>query len=143
MGDTVKRDATNPAHYKDLSPEPIDVIEGWGLGFHIGNAVKYLARAGKKGDALEDLRKARWYLDREISRLESSAPNKWCLARDPHRHVTCGLPARHDGNHKSGYLEWTDSPCDYPGGCPLPAAHETVRDDDALVAEVIRVGGGF
>lgn len=66
-------DAINPSHYADLKPEPIDVITGWGLGFCLGNAVKYIARAGRKDPAkhVEDLQKARWYLDREISRLES------------------------------------------------------------------------
>lgn len=61
----------HPAHYcEGRRFEPIDVIEDWGLGFSLGNAVKYISRAGRKGDALEDLRKARWYLDREIGRLE-------------------------------------------------------------------------
>lgn len=58
-------------HYAGTAHEPIDVIEAWGLGFHLGNVVKYIARAGKKGAALEDLRKARWYLDRYITTLES------------------------------------------------------------------------
>lgn len=48
----------------------IDVIEDWLLGFHLGNAVKYIARAGKKGDRLEDLKKAAWYLNREIERCQ-------------------------------------------------------------------------
>lgn len=63
-GDSVN----HPAHYGggDNPYEAIKVIEAWGLGFCLGNAVKYIARAGKKGDALEDLKKARWYLDREI-----------------------------------------------------------------------------
>ncbi len=61
----------HPSHYGGDTPyEAIKVIEAWGLGFHLGNAVKYLSRAGKKGDRLVDLRKARWYLDREIGRLE-------------------------------------------------------------------------
>jgi len=60
----------HPAHYggQDSPYEAIKVIEAWGLGFHLGNTVKYLARAGRKGDRLTDLRKARWYLDREIER---------------------------------------------------------------------------
>ncbi len=64
----------HPAHYggADNPYEVIKVIEAWGLGFCLGNTVKYIARAGKKGGALECLRKARWYLDREISRLEKS-----------------------------------------------------------------------
>ncbi len=59
----------HPAHYggADDPFEAIKVIEAWGLGFHLGNTVKYISRAGKKGDALEDLKKAKWYLDREIS----------------------------------------------------------------------------
>jgi hypothetical protein len=63
----------HPPHYggEDNPYEAIKVIEAWGLGFHIGNVVKYLSRAGKKGAAVEDLKKARWYLDREIARLES------------------------------------------------------------------------
>lgn len=61
----------HPMHYGgDTQYEAIKVIEAWQLGFCLGNAVKYICRAGKKGDALEDLRKARWYLDREISRTE-------------------------------------------------------------------------
>jgi hypothetical protein len=56
----------NPAHYKGRGMESIEVIEGFDLGFHLGNAVKYILRAGKKGDRVEDLRKAIWYLNREI-----------------------------------------------------------------------------
>lgn len=64
----------HPRHYggADDPYEAIKVIEAWGLGFHLGNVVKYLARAGRKGALVEDLRKARWYLDREIARMESS-----------------------------------------------------------------------
>jgi hypothetical protein len=50
--------------------EAIDVIEAFSLGFRLGNAVKYILRAGRKGEAVEDLKKARWYLDREISRAQ-------------------------------------------------------------------------
>lgn len=70
-----KREAVNhPAHYggADNPYEAIKVIEAWGLDFCLGNAVKYISRAGKKGDALEDLKKARWYLDRLIQRMEAS-----------------------------------------------------------------------
>ena len=59
----------HPDHYRrDTGHEAIDVIEAWGLGFCLGNAIKYIARAGHKGDAIEDLEKARWYIDREIER---------------------------------------------------------------------------
>ncbi len=63
----------HPAHYggADNPYEAIKVIEAWGLGFCLGNTVKYIARAGKKGYLVEDLKKASWYLDREISTLEA------------------------------------------------------------------------
>ena len=64
-------DAVNhPSHYNTGAIEVIDAIEDWGLGFALGNAVKYIARAAHKGRMIEDLKKARWYLDREIQRLE-------------------------------------------------------------------------
>jgi hypothetical protein len=60
-----------PAHYTHGSIEPIDVIEDWALGFNLGNAVKYIARAEHKGAPVEDLKKGAWYLQREISRREA------------------------------------------------------------------------
>lgn len=64
-------EVTAPAHYiEGRYYEPLDVIEDWGLDFHLGNAVKYISRAGRKGDRLTDLKKARFYLDREIRNLE-------------------------------------------------------------------------
>ena len=62
----------HPAHYQAGGLEAIDVIEAFGLGFSLGNAAKYILRAGRKGDAVEDLKKARWYLDREIANREAS-----------------------------------------------------------------------
>lgn len=65
----------HPAHYggKDDPYEAIKVIEALGLNFHLGNAFKYMARAGKKlgTDPVEDLKKAAWYLNREIERRQS------------------------------------------------------------------------
>jgi Protein of unknwon function (DUF3310) len=58
----------SPAHYTDGGIQTIDFIEAKGLNFHLGNVVKYISRAGKKGDNLEDLLKAQWYLNREIER---------------------------------------------------------------------------
>ena len=62
----------HPAHYTDGKIEVIDFIEDKGLNFHRGNAVKHISRAGKKDPAkeIEDLKKAVWYLNREIGRLE-------------------------------------------------------------------------
>lgn len=67
----VKNDAVNhPSHYTDGGIETFDFIEAKGLNFARGNVVKYVVRAGKKVDELEDLKKARWYLDKEIARVE-------------------------------------------------------------------------
>jgi len=79
---TAAHDPINrPAHYTFSDIEPIDVVETWGLGFHLGNVLKYLARAGRKDPQLQDLRKAQWYLNREIQRLSQQQnvhPNgKW------------------------------------------------------------------
>lgn len=64
----------HPKHYTGhpSGVECITVTEH--MGFCVGNAVKYLWRAGLKGSALEDLRKARWYIDREIQRIERGTP---------------------------------------------------------------------
>lgn len=60
----------HPKHYQGATGiEAIDVIEGFGLNFHTGNAVKYILRHRNKG-GIEDLQKAVWYLQREISREE-------------------------------------------------------------------------
>lgn len=64
--------AISPTHYSELRPEPIEVIEAWGLEFHEAQVIKYVARAGRKGGAekrLEDLRKAAFYLNRRIALL--------------------------------------------------------------------------
>lgn len=65
----------HPAHYggADNPYEATKVIEAWGLGFCLGNTVKYIARAERKGAPLEDLRKALWYLKHEIERREAGA----------------------------------------------------------------------
>lgn len=61
----------HPSHYTDGKIEVIDYIEDKKLGYHLGNAVKYISRAGKKDPTktVEDLRKAAWYINREIERL--------------------------------------------------------------------------
>ena len=72
LADIERREAVNhPEYYKRGGIEAIDAIEAWGLGFNLGNVVKYIARAGHKTkDSLRDLKKAEWYLSREIKRRE-------------------------------------------------------------------------
>lgn len=61
-----KETVNHPSHYNTGKYEVIDVIEDWRLGFHLGNVLKYIARAEHKKNALEDLKKAAWYLNRYI-----------------------------------------------------------------------------
>ena len=66
-----KPDAVNhPAHYKVGGIETIDFIEAKKLGYNLGNVVKYITRADHKDNKMEDLRKAQWYLTREINSLK-------------------------------------------------------------------------
>ena len=60
----------HPSHYNQGKFEAIDVIEDWKLNFNLGNTVKYISRAGHKDNIIQDLKKASWYLNREIERLE-------------------------------------------------------------------------
>ena len=77
-GDTaeavLKRDqpdpVNHPEHYTRAGYECAEVVIALGLNYLLGNVVKYIWRCGHKADALEDLRKARWYLEREIKRRE-------------------------------------------------------------------------
>jgi len=68
-----ERDNVNsPSHYKVGGVETIDFIEAKKLGYNLGNVVKYVSRADYKGRLLEDLKKAQWYLNREIQAMEKS-----------------------------------------------------------------------
>lgn len=75
IGDIIEstQDSVNhPKHYTQGGIEVIDAIEAWGLNFRLANVIKYVARSDHKNNKLEDLKKARWYLDREISKLAAS-----------------------------------------------------------------------
>jgi hypothetical protein len=70
-----REQVNHPQHYggQDNPYEAIKVIEAWDLDFHLGNTVKYISRAGKKGTdkELQDLNKALWYLQRRIENLKN------------------------------------------------------------------------
>jgi hypothetical protein len=69
MKEIQEREMVNhPDHYQGNKFEVIDVIEDYELGFSLGNAVKYILRAGKKDARKQDLKKAIWYIQREIDR---------------------------------------------------------------------------
>jgi hypothetical protein len=60
----------HPEHYQANGIEAIEVIEGFNLNFNLGNAIKYILRADKKGNKKQDLEKAQWYLKREIEKFK-------------------------------------------------------------------------
>lgn len=86
----------HPSHYT-AHPSGVECVEvAEHFNFNVGNAIKYLWRAGLKGDALEDLKKAAWYVSREVQRLTfQQAP--------------VGLQQLPDGGYKCG---WDGKPCD-------------------------------
>ena len=68
-----EKDAVNhPSHYggENNPLEVINIIEHYGLNFNLGNVIKYCLRAGKKDELIQELKKAQWYINREIQRLE-------------------------------------------------------------------------
>lgn len=60
----------HPSHYTFSKIEVLDAIEAWGLPYHLGNVVKYIVRAPFKGNRIEDLKKAQFYLNRYIETQE-------------------------------------------------------------------------
>ncbi len=70
--DNMSEKVNHPNHYggKDNPYEAIKEIEAWELGFNLGNTVKYISRAGKKDEVIQELEKAKWYLEREINKLK-------------------------------------------------------------------------
>ena len=64
-----KEQVNHPSHYQQ-GIEPIEVIESWDLNFNLGNVIKYTLRAPYKENMIQDLEKAKWYLEREIIRLK-------------------------------------------------------------------------
>ena len=81
-------DMINPDHYKgDRQYEPIAVIEDWNLNYRLGNALKYLSRNGRKPgeDPREGLRKAIWYIEREIASLDQ--PSQYVPFETSHEDV--------------------------------------------------------
>lgn len=130
----------HPKHYNTGSIEVITVIEDWRLGFHEGNAVKYIARAPHKGTQLQDLEKARWYLDRAIAQLKK--PGAPCGKLHSDRVRECCLAPQHTGDciwpeplHPMATRDWHVTPT----ACPISEAtleawehHDADSRDEAL-----------
>lgn len=68
-----------PIHYQGKKFDAIDVIEEFDLGFNLGNAIKYIIRAGKKEDYIEDLKKSYWYIQREITNRIASEDSNYTI----------------------------------------------------------------
>jgi ribosome modulation factor len=102
-----------PSHYDPESTyEPLKVIRAWGLGFELGNVLKYLARAGRKPGAtrLEDLQKAATYLALEIEKEEASGAKMPLVNPVPKK-----LTPYNEG-HIAGYAKKPSSSCPYDDG---------------------------
>jgi hypothetical protein len=98
---------SHPKHYTFSKLQVIDAIEAWGLNFHLGNTVKYIARAGRKDVAkeVEDLEKAVWYLQRHIENISKANENPAPAPAIPNTYhdnplgESDGWPTAHD-NHR-------------------------------------------
>ena len=66
----MENEKVNHPSYYNQGIEPIEVIESWDLNFNLGNVIKYTLRAPYKENMIQDLEKAKWYLEREIIRLK-------------------------------------------------------------------------
>jgi len=65
----MNNNVNHPDHY-NAGVEAIEVIESWGLNFNVGNVIKYMLRAAHKGEEIQDLEKAKWYLDRHLENVK-------------------------------------------------------------------------
>lgn len=65
----MKEQVNHPEHYSAKGIEAIDVIDAFNLNFNLGNAIKYILRADRKGNKKVDMEKAVWYLNREIDKF--------------------------------------------------------------------------
>jgi len=87
----------HPKHYNMSKFEVIDVIEEWNLNFHLGNVIKYIARHEFKEKSLEDLKKAKWYLDRYIDKTSKKENKKM---GGIHKCLKCGKIVSNSVEHK-------------------------------------------
>lgn len=80
----------HPSHYASGKIEVIEAIEDWAVGFHLGNVIKYAARAGKKdpNKEIEDLEKAMWYLKRKIELLKANKEGRLAVRPNDMNHGT-------------------------------------------------------
>lgn len=123
----------HPAHYggADNPYEAIKVIDAWKLGFALGNVVKYIARARHKGSELEDLKKAAWYLNHEIEKLD-------CLS-GPSIVVKNlgGLPVKHAYQNNDVNMLWTACGVDVTSKDAIMCGPASLDDIDCAVCRSV------
>ena len=94
MSDNIK----HPSHYAEgRNYEPKDVIRDWGLNFNLGNAVKYISRAGRKDDIVQELKKAQEYLQFEIEAIEAERNTEVELKAPIYLNCRCSVEPVADG----------------------------------------------
>lgn len=144
-------DMINPAHYHgDRKFEPIQVIEDWGLNYRLGNAVKYISRNGRKPgeDPREGLRKAIWYLEREIEAYEEPKSQYAVTYEDVLQDYAACASEGYDVRRAldDQYALWDDSlgpmeppEADYLGGAEWdyvePAVKAAIEDQMAMMGQ--------
>ena len=100
-----ERMVKKPKHYTEGRKfEPKDVIRDWGLNFNLGSAVKYLARAGRKDDVIQDLSKAKEYIDFEIAAIKADRSK---MVTSDHVNCKCTAPKNEEKKPdcKAGVIE--------------------------------------
>lgn len=113
-----ERMTKSPKHYTEGRKfEPKDVIRDWDLNFNLGNAVKYLARAGRKGDIVEDLKKAQQYIQFEIDALaaEGKQEKKQRAEKEPNNAYSVHPIIDDSGVRGYGSRDWSRKGCGF--GC--------------------------
>ena len=108
----------HPKHYQGADGmEAIDVIKAFKLNFHLGNVVKYILRKDSKGDALQDLKKAKWYLEREIASIfDPTSADSYDALQDGEAQVSVDLAG---GPDKTSFTLWDMIPDDAEGSVTI------------------------
>lgn len=99
-------------HYRKIKPEPIEVTESWNLGFHLGNAMKYISRHTFKGKPVDDLLKAIWYIKRHLLvnyGVDADNPNARPIRKET-RTITLNLSEVYKGGLTNKKMFWYAGP---------------------------------
>jgi len=123
-----------PSHYTEGRQfETIEVIEDWKLSYRLGNCVKYISRAGRKGDRKQDLEKAAWYLQREIEAIDK--PSQYAPPADVQYEDVLEYYGKSTADLQEDLLEYYGQSIDldeaWPSGYHSPTP--TIKNDDGIL----------